>query len=242
MLVKFLIQKNKSAILNGGMSIFPFNFILIIFLIKLLLMKKSNKIFTILLILSLAFISNLAQAQNIIQTQKVLEEEKPILFGGGLLLGGGNNSFQLGLNPELLKSYNKYIDAGVIANIYYSSFNITFGSNEKIRNFQLGAGVFTRIWPVEQFFIQIQPEYNRTWTSANNQANGVRASTSYGATSILGGIGYGKHNADGMSYFSVMIDLLNADQSPYKIGQARAQPIIRAGVGFPIFRKKKKAD
>jgi len=171
-----------------------------------------------------------------------LEEEKPILFGGGLLLGGGNNSFQLGLNPELLKSYNKYIDAGVIANIYYSSFNITFGSNEKIRNFQLGAGVFTRIWPVEQFFIQIQPEYNRTWTSANNQANGVRASTSYGATSILGGIGYGKHNADGMSYFSVMIDLLNADQSPYKIGQARAQPIIRAGLGFPIFRKKKKAD
>ena len=205
-------------------------------------MKKSNKIFTTLLILSLAFISNIAQAQNIIQTQKVLEEEKPILFGGGLLLGGGNNSFQLGLNPELLKSYNKYIDAGVIANIYYSSFNIAFGSNEKIRNFQLGAGVFTRIWPVEQFFIQIQPEYNRTWTSANNQANGVRASTSYGATSILGGIGYGKHNADGMSYFSVMIDLLNADQSPYKIGQARAQPIIRAGVGFPIFRKKKKAD
>ena len=224
------------------MSNFPFNFILIIFLIKLLLMKKSNKIFTILLILSLAFMSNLAQAQNIIQTQKVLEEEKPILFGGGLLLGGGNNYFQLGLNPELLKSYNKYIDAGIIANIYYSSFNIAFGSNEKIRNFQLGAGVFTRIWPVEQFFIQIQPEYNRTWTSANNQANGVRASTSYGATSILGGIGYGKHNADGMSYFSVMIDLLNADQSPYKIGQARAQPIIRAGVGFPIFRKKKKAD
>ncbi|MCF8406866.1 MAG: hypothetical protein K9G06_03225 [Chitinophagaceae bacterium] len=205
-------------------------------------MKKSNKIFLCFLILSLAFTSHLAKAQNIIQTQKVLEEEKPILFGGGLLLGGGNNSFQLGLNPELLKSYNKYIDAGVIANIYYSSFNIAFGSNEKIRNFQLGAGVFTRIWPVEQFFIQIQPEYNRTWTSANNFDNGVRARTSYGATSILGGIGYGKHNADGMSYFSVMIDLLNADQSPYKIGQSRAQPIIRAGAGFPIFRKKKKAD
>jgi hypothetical protein len=205
-------------------------------------MKKSNKIFLCFLILSLAFTCHLAKAQNIIQTQKVLEEEKPILFGGGLLLGGGNNSFQLGLNPELLKSYNKYIDAGVIANIYYSSFNIAFGSNEKIRNFQLGAGVFTRIWPVEQFFIQIQPEYNRTWTSANNFDNGVRARTSYGATSILGGIGYGKHNADGMSYFSVMIDLLNADQSPYKIGQTRAQPIIRAGAGFPIFRKKKKAD
>ncbi len=205
-------------------------------------MIRSNKLFSALLILSILIISHTAQAQNIIQTQKVLEEEKPILFGGGLLLGGGNNSFQLGLNPELLKSYNKYIDAGVIANIYYSSFSISQVSNEKIKNFQLGAGVFARVWPVEQFFIQIQPEYNRTWTSANNYSNGVRASTSYGATSILGGIGYGKHNADGMSYFSVMIDLLNADQSPYKIGQTSAQPIIRAGAGFPIFRKKKKAD
>ena len=205
-------------------------------------MKRSKKIYTTLLILSFTLISHLAQAQNIIQTQKVLEEEKPILFGGGLLLGGGSNSFQLGLNPELLKSYNKYIDAGVIANIYYSSFSISLGSNEKIKNFQLGAGVFTRIWPLEQFFIQIQPEYNRTWTSANNYSNGIRARTSFGATSILGGIGYGTHNANGMSYFSVMIDLLNADQSPYKIGQSRAQPIIRAGAGFPIFRKKKKVD
>ena len=205
-------------------------------------MIRSNKLFSALLILSILIISHTAQAQNIIQTQKVLEEEKPILFGGGLLLGGGNNSFQLGLNPELLKSYNKYIDAGVIANIYYSSFSISQVSNEKIKNFQLGAGVFARVWPVEQFFIQIQPEYNRTWTSANNYSNGVRASTSYGAPSLLGGIGYGKHNADGMSYFSVMIDLLNADQSPYKIGQIRAQPIIRAGAGFAIFRKKKKSD
>jgi hypothetical protein len=205
-------------------------------------MKKSFTLLVSLLILSFTFTSHFALAQNIIQTQKVLEEEKPILFGGGLLLGGGSNSFQLGLNPELLKSYNKYIDAGIIANIYYSSFSISLGSNEKIKNFQLGAGVFARVWPVEQFFIQVQPEYNRTWTSANNYTNGVRASTSYGATSILGGIGYGKHNAEGMSYFSVMIDLLNADQSPYKIGQSRAQPIIRAGAGFPIFRKKKKAD
>jgi len=205
-------------------------------------MIRSNKLLSALLILSIIIISHSTQAQNIVQTSKIFKEEKPILFGGGLLLGGGNNSFQLGLNPELLKSYNKYIDAGIIANIYYSSFNLSFGSNEKIKNFQLGAGVFARVWPVEQFFIQIQPEYNRTWTSANNYSNGVRASTNFGATSILGGIGYGKHNADGMSYFSVLIDLLNADQSPYKIGQSRPQPIIRAGAGFPIFRKNKKAD
>jgi len=198
-------------------------------------MHLKNIIFSTFTLLSIA-----AQAQTTLTTNALLDK-KPILFGGGLLLGGGSNSFQLGLNPELLKSYNKYIDAGVIANIYYSSFNISLSSNEKIKNYQLGAGVFARVWPIEQFFIQIQPEYNHTWTSANNYNNGIKASTSYGATSLLGGIGYGKHNADGMSYFSVLIDLLDAPQSPYRIGQLKAQPILRAGVGFPLrFGLKKK--
>jgi len=198
-------------------------------------MHLKNIIFSTFTLLSIA-----AQAQTTLTTNALLDK-KPILFGGGLLLGGGSNSFQLGLNPELLKSYNKYIDAGVIANIYYSSFNISLSSNEKIKNYQLGAGVFARVWPIEQFFIQIQPEYNHTWTSANNYNNGIKASTSYGATSLLGGIGYGRHNADGMSYFSVLIDLLDAPQSPYRIGQLKAQPIIRAGVGFPLrFGPKKK--
>lgn len=198
-------------------------------------MHLKNIIFSTFILLSIA-----AQAQTTLTTNALLDK-KPILFGGGLLLGGGSNSFQLGLNPELLKSYNKYIDAGVIANIYYSSFNISLSSNEKIKNYQLGAGVFARVWPIEQFFIQIQPEYNHTWTSANNYNNGIKASTSYGATSLLGGIGYGRHNADGMSYFSVLIDLLDAPQSPYRIGQLKAQPIIRAGVGFPLrFGPKKK--
>jgi hypothetical protein len=198
-------------------------------------MHLKNIIFSTFILLSIA-----AQAQTTLTTNALLDK-KPILFGGGLLLGGGSNSFQLGLNPELLKSYNKYIDAGVIANIYYSSFNISLSSNEKIKNYQLGAGVFARVWPIEQFFIQIQPEYNHTWTSANNYNNGIKASTSYGATSLLGGIGYGRHNADGMSYFSVLIDLLDAPQSPYRIGQLKAQPILRAGVGFPLrFGLKKK--
>jgi len=198
-------------------------------------MHLKNIIFSTFTLLSIA-----AQAQTTLTTNALLDK-KPILFGGGLLLGGGSNSFQLGLNPELLKSCNKYIDAGVIANIYYSSFNISLSSNEKIKNYQLGAGVFARVWPIEQFFIQIQPEYNHTWTSANNYNNGIKASTSYGATSLLGGIGYGRHNADGMSYFSVLIDLLDAPQSPYRIGQLKAQPILRAGVGFPLrFGLKKK--
>ncbi len=205
-------------------------------------MKRRNSIIKLLVLLACFYIGPKVKAQNSIQTHKIFEEEKPILFGGGLLLGGGSNSFQFGLNPEILKSYNQYLDAGIITNLYYSSFNISLGSNEKIKNFQLGAGAFVRAWPLEQFFIQLQPEYNRTWTSANNYSNGVKASTSFGATSLLGGIGYGKHNADGFSYFSIMIDLLDAAQSPYRIGQLKAQPIFRAGFGIPIFKNKQKTQ
>ena len=202
-----------------------------------MLLKKIN---LLILIIGFTFHSQVATAQTIIQTNKFFEEEKPILFGGGLLLGGSSNSFQFGVNPELLKSYNKYLDAGIIMNVYYSSFSASLTSNEKIKNFQLVACVFARVLPIEQLFLQLQPEYNRTWTFANNYSNGVKANTSFGATSLLGGIGYGKHDANGMSYFSVMVDLLDAAQSPYRIGQLKAQPIFRAGVGFPIFRAKKK--
>lgn len=205
-------------------------------------MKKINTLSKVIVLLGFIFISPFSQAQNVVETHKIFEAEKPILFGGGLLLAGGSNSFQFGINPELLKSYTSYLDAGFITNIYYSSYNISFSSNEKIKNFQLGAGAFVRVWPLEQFFIQLQPEYNRTWTSANNYSNGVKASTSFGATSLLGGIGYGKHNTDGFSYFSIMIDLLDAEQSPYRIGQLKSQPIFRAGFGIPIFTNKKKAD
>ena len=122
-------------------------------------MKKINTLTKVIALLGFIFISPFSQAQNVVETHKIFEAEKPMLFGGGLLLAGGSNSFQFGVNPELLKSYNSYLDAGFITNIYYSSYNISFSSNEKIKNFQLGAGAFVRVWPLEQFFIQLQEQF-----------------------------------------------------------------------------------
>lgn len=193
-----------------------------------------------LLLTALLFIFMHSNAQNTIKTSPLLQEDKPVLFGGGIIIGGSSNSFQFGVNPELLKSYNKYIDLGIAMNLYYASYNATELSNYKSRNYQLGAGAFVRAWPLEQFFVQIQPEYNRTWSREQNYSTGNSANINFGATSILAGIGYGRHDTHGMSYFSVMLDILDAKQSPYRIGQLRAQPIFRAGVGFPIRRSKRK--
>ena len=174
-----------------------------------------------------------AQAQTTITTNKILDK-KPVYVGGGLVLGGGAHSFQMGLNPEIIKSFTPYLDGGLAMNIYYELYNPSDFSDIRSRNFRLGVGAFTRIWPIESFFIQVQPEYNYAWIKQKDTKSGQAGSTNFGAESILAGVGYGKRGASGISYFSVMIDLLNNPQSQYNSGYNRKEPVFRAGIGFPI--------
>jgi len=185
---------------------------------------------------------NLNAQITTIQTNKLMEPERPWMIGGGLVLGGGSGSFQIGINPEMVKSYNDYIDLGVISNIFYSSFRTTeiSSTNEKFRKMQFGLGGFARLWPMNEFFLQVQPEYNWTWAKQVNVVSNSSNKVSVSATSVLAGIGYGKRTENGFSYFSIMLDLINSQQSPYGMGQLRPQPIFRAGFGLPIRITKKK--
>jgi len=181
-----------------------------------------------------------AQAQTTITTNKILDK-KPVFVGGGLILGGGAHSFQMGLNPEIIKSFTPYLDGGLAMNIYYELYNASEFSDIRSRNFRLGIGAFTRIWPIESFFIQVQPEYNYAWIKQKDTKSGQAGSTNFGAESILAGVGYGKRGASGISYFSIMIDLLNNPQSQYNGILNRKEPVFRAGIGFPLrFGPKKK--
>ena len=186
---------------------------------------------------------NVHAQNNTIQTSKLMEPERPLMIGGGWVLGGGTGSFQIGLNPELVKSYNDYIDLGLISNIYYSSYRTPSsidGSIVKEHKSQFGLGGFARIWPVNEFFLQIQPEYNWTWAKSTDIVDNISNKVQVSATSVLAGIGYGRRTENGFSYLSIMIDLINSQQSPYGMGQLRPQPIFRAGFGFPIHLAKKK--
>jgi len=185
-------------------------------------------------------------AQEVVETMPSLNVN-PIFIGGNLVIGGGAGSFQLGLNPEMYKRVNDYVDIGAATNLFFQSFNPTISNGlpgVSSRSFQLGAGAFTRIWPLEKFFIQIQPEYNYTWSRFKDRGTeGINAGASrsirFGAESLLAGIGYGTRSENGMTYFSVMIDLLKNPNSPYRDGYNRADPIIRAGFAFPILRSKR---
>jgi opacity protein-like surface antigen len=203
---------------------------------------KKKFIYLILIALSNSIIAN---AQDVVKTMPSMNVN-PIFIGGNLVIGGGAGSFQLGLNPEMYKRVNDYVDIGAATNLFFQSFNPTISNGlpgVSSRSFQLGAGAFTRIWPLEKFFIQIQPEYNYTWSRFKDRGTeGINAGASrsirFGAESLLAGIGYGTRSENGMTYFSVMIDLLQNPNSPYRDGYNRAEPIIRAGFAFPILRSK----
>lgn len=173
-----------------------------------------------------------------LKNKLITQNTHPLFFGGGILVGGGSGFFQLGLNPELYKRANDFIDLGVSTNIFFSSANANTLNAVRSRNFQFGAGAFARIWPVENFFLQLQPEYNYTWSNQKNTVTGMTGNINFGSESILTGIGYGKRSENGMSYFSVMIDLLKNPRSPYRDGFNRADPVIRAGFSIAIGSKK----
>jgi len=205
---------------------------------------KKKFIYLILIALSTCIIAN---AQDVVKTMPSMNVN-PIFIGGNLVIGGGSGTFQLGLNPEMYKRVNDYMDIGSATFLFFQSFNPTISNGlpgTSSRSFQLGVGAFTRIWPLEKFFIQLQPEYNYTWSRFKDRGtDGVNAGASssirFGAESLLAGIGYGTRSENGMTYFSVMIDLLKNPNSPYRDGYNRAEPIIRAGLAFPILGAKKK--
>jgi hypothetical protein len=203
----------------------------------------SNKyIYLILFALSNSFF---LKAQEVVKTMPSMNVN-PLFIGGNLVIGGGAGTFQLGLNPEIYKRVNDYVDIGAATNLFFQSFNPTINNGLpgiSSRSFQLGVGGFSRIWPLEKFFIQVQPEYNYTWSRFKDRGTeGVNAGASrsirFGAESLLAGIGYGSRSENGMTYFSVMFDLLKNSNSPYRDSYNRAEPIIRAGFAFPIRSKR----
>jgi hypothetical protein len=203
---------------------------------------KNKLIYLILFALSNSFI---LKAQEVVKTMPSMNVN-PIFIGGNLVIGGGAGSFQIGLNPEIYKRVNDYVDIGAATNLFFQSFNPTISNGLpgiSSRSFQLGAGAFTRIWPIEKFFLQVQPEYNYTWSRFKDRGTegvnaGASRSISFGAESLLAGIGDGSRSENGMTYFSVMIDLLKNTNSPYRDSYNRANPIIRAGFAFPIRSKR----
>jgi hypothetical protein len=156
-----------------------------------------------------------------------------IFIGSGLNLGLGNLSFNVGINPEIGYSLTRWLDAGVSLNLNYFSQNASEFSSIRLRNFNYGGGPLVRIWPMSFLYIQLQPEYNWISSSQKDVISNYTGTLHTDAGSLLVGVGYGtKLIGSHYSYLSLMIDVLQNRNSPYRDQYNDPLPIFRAGFGF----------
>ncbi len=156
-----------------------------------------------------------------------------IFLGTSLNLGIANRSFNVGLNPEIGYSLNNWLDAGFALNVNYFSQNASDYSPYRFRNFNYGGGPFLRIWPVNFLHLQVQPEFNWISSSQKDMTTNQTYKYNYNAGSLLVGIGYGTRVIGSQySYITLMIDVLQNANSPYRDRFNDPLPVFRAGFGM----------
>lgn len=175
-------------------------------------------------------------------------KKENIFLGGSLQLGYGANTFSVGGNPEIGYTIAQWLDAGVAFNLIYTaqSADPTFYYNDdiRLRNFNYGAGVFLRAYPVPFLFLELQPEANWIHESAVDYAQGGAYSATFQSTSLIAGIGYTQRIVGQGSFFTLIgLDLLDNPNSPYREingdGSTSPIPIIRAGFDFYLHPSRK---
>ena len=170
---------------------------------------------------------------NSVDPEKGKFKKENMFFGSGINMGIAGNYFNIGLNPELGYSVTKWLDAGVTMNVNYVSQNATEFSTYSYKNFSYGAGGFLRIWPMNFIHLQVQPEYNWINSNVKNVINGYTSTEKHQAASLLVGLGYGTHILGShYSYVTLMIDVLQDPQSPYRDQYNDPLPVFRAGFGM----------
>ena len=166
--------------------------------------------------------------------------DKHKLFAGGSLnlgYGGGSvSTFAIGALPEVGYSLREWLDLGVAFNINYYSGSEYAGDSyySPIPGYKAtsyGAGIFARLHPIEDYFIQVQPEIDNY--SIKQTLSGITQKYFHTSTSYLVGIGWGRRIIGESSFFTtLMIDLGNEKNTPYKDAQGNVIPIIRTGLNF----------
>lgn len=203
-----------------------------------MLYMKNSKILLSLILLAISISSFSQQSEE--DTQKGKFKNENIFVGSGINLGFTSNSYNVGINPEIGYSITKWIDAGISLNFNYFKQNASNYSTYSYSNLNYGGGTFLRIWPVNFFNLQIQPEYN--WVSSNqrnvftNQSENIH----YNAGSLLVGVGYGTRvMGKNYSYVTLMIDVLQNQNSPYRDQYNDPLPVFRAGFGIYLQPKQR---
>ena len=196
-----------------------------------------KKILASIFVLSVA-LSSFSQSEGGEKNHKFRQDN--IFIGGSIGLGLGGGGFSVGANPEIGYTVADWLDAGISTNINYFSFRAESNGGIRQRSLNYGGGVFVRVFPIKNFFIQLLPEYNVVNTNLKDIFSGQEQKISQSAPSFLAGIGYGSRIIGSGSFFTVlMMDLGNNTNSPYIDFYGSKLPILRTGFNFYLKPKRK---
>lgn len=210
-------------------------------------MKKIALVF-----LFLSFVATSLVAQDKEEEEEKKGFKKENLFTGGsvslgLGFGGAGNTFILGASPVFGYSITNWLDAGVVVNYTYSSYNYdaSFANyKDKISNY--GGGVFTKIYPIKFLFLQAQAERNLSRLKRTYNNGGGSITGKYSANSLLLGAGYagGRDPFFKTAFFhiAILFDVLGDPNSPYTRSDGTVVPNIIAGVQIPLFQGRADRD
>src|ERR1700744_4217603 len=112
-----------------------------------------------------------------------------LFLGGSLQLGLGSYNFDIGVNPEIGYSLNRWLDVGAVVNFDYQSISADptgyYNPNESSKQFTYGGGVFGRAYVLPFLFLTAQPEYNWTSITAKDETYGGTYKSNVSAPSLL---------------------------------------------------------
>jgi hypothetical protein len=165
-------------------------------------------------------------------------KKENLFLGGSINVGYSGYDFNVGSAPEIGWSLNRFLDAGLVVNLNYSSERADptgyYNNDTRYRAFNYGGGAFARLYPLPFLFLQVQPEYN--WINYNfKYGDGSSANRTTQASSFLLGIGYGQRVIGHANfYIALLFDALSNQYSPYRDPNTNvALPVIRGG--FDIY-------
>jgi hypothetical protein len=151
---------------------------------------------------------------------------------------GGNFGLSLGrytlidLNPQVGYRFNRFLGAGIGMNLVYASQKEkdAYGRDyRKVVQGITGLNAFLRLYPIQQFLIQVQPEGNyifgkQIFYQPVKETYNLDAEI---VPSVLVGGGLVTPTARGAMLFTVMYDVLQNPNSPYG-----NRPIVNVGYNF----------
>lgn len=170
----------------------------------------------------------------------ILQEAPPRYFwGGSIRLSFSDSERSIGLSPLIGYKATHFLDIGLGTNFLYvrgeTDLNNGFIASQRapFSAILLGIAPFVRIFPAASVFLQFQ--YENTWVNGIlKNHNKPPKSFSFNYESLLGSVGFLQPIGNGRTsvYFSIGVDLLTHQYSPYRTKAGSLIPIIATGVSF----------